>query len=205
MSYKTEQESFWAGNFGNDYTERNDEDNWVSSNISLFSKIFNRTKNITNCLELGANRGLNLLAISKLVPNIHMKAIEINEFAANKCAKIPNVDVFNGSIFDYPIESEAYDMVFTKGVLIHLAPEKLDEVYEVMYESSKKYILIVEYYNPTPVEVSYRGNEGKLFKRDFAGEMLDKYSDLELIDYGFVYHRDYTFPQDDLTWFLLKK
>ena len=48
---------------------------------------------------------------------------------------------------------------------------------------SKKFILIAEYYNPTPVEVSYRGHNGKLFKRDFAGEMMKKYSDLKLIDY----------------------
>jgi len=63
----------------------------------------------------------------------------------------------------------------------------------------------VEYYNPVPVEVSYRGHQGKLFKRDFSGEMLDKFKDLRLIRYGFVYHRDPSFPQDDITWFLLEK
>jgi spore coat polysaccharide biosynthesis protein SpsF len=55
------------------------------------------------------------------------------------------------------------------------------------------------------VEVPYRGNSGKLFKRDFAGEMLDRYSDLQLLDYGFGYHRDPQFPVDDITWFLLEK
>ncbi len=69
---------------------------------------------------------------------------------------------------------------------------------------SKKYILIAEYYNPTPVEMEYRGHREKLFKRDFAGEMMDQYNDLTLVDYGFVYHRD-PFPQDDITWFLMKK
>ena len=44
-----------------------------------------------------------------------------------------------------------------------------------------------------------------LFKRDFAGELLDKYKNkLLLLDYGFIYHRD-TYPQDDLTWFLMEK
>lgn len=56
-----------------------------------------------------------------------------------------------------------------------------------------------------PVVVSYRGHEDRLFKRDFAGEMLDRYPDLELVDYGFVYHRDPNFPQDDPNWFLLRK
>jgi len=44
-----------------------------------------------------------------------------------------------------------------------------------------------------------------LFKRDFAGEMLDRYPALKLLDYGFVYRRDPLFPQDDMTWFLLEK
>ncbi len=35
--------------------------------------------------------------------------------------------------------------------------------------------------------------------------MLDKFPDLVLIDYGFVYHRDSYFPGDDLTWFLMEK
>ena len=34
---------------------------------------------------------------------------------------------------------------------------------------------------------------------------MDKYDDLQLIDYGFAYHRDNNFYQDDITWFLLKK
>ena len=68
---------------------------------------------------------------------------------------------------------------------------------------SKKYILLVEYYSSNPVGVRYRGNKDKLFKRDFAGEMIKKYN-LNLIDYGFVYRFDKN-PQDDLTWFLLKK
>jgi hypothetical protein len=43
------------------------------------------------------------------------------------------------------------------------------------------------------------------FKRDFAGEIMDRFPDLRLVDYGFVYHRDPQFPQDDFTWFLMEK
>ena len=92
-----------------------------------------------------------------------------------------------------------------KGVLIHINPDQLNNVYEKVYNSSNKYILIAEYYSPEPVGVLYHGVEGRLFKRDFAGEMIDHYRDLKLIDYGFVYHRDNSFPQDDLNWFLLEK
>ena len=36
------------------------------------------------------------------------------------------------------------------------------------------------------------------------GDLMDKYPDLKLIKYGFVYHRD-IFPQDDITWALFEK
>jgi spore coat polysaccharide biosynthesis protein SpsF len=92
-----------------------------------------------------------------------------------------------------------------KGVLIHINPDMLQVVYEKLYESSSKYILVCEYYNPAPVTINYRGHEDRLFKRDFAGELMEKYTDLTLIDYGFAYKRDPSFPQDDITWFLLSK
>ena len=90
-------------------------------------------------------------------------------------------------------------------MLIHLNPEALPAAYERLYECSSKYIVVIEYYNPSPVEVTYRGHAGRLFKRDFAGDLLERYPDLELVDYGFQYRRDPNFPADDLTWFLLKK
>ena len=97
------------------------------------------------------------------------------------------------------------DLVLIKGVLIHINPDMLSQVYQTLYRLSKRYIWIVEYYNPTPVSVPYRGHRDRLFKRDFAGEMMDKYQDLRLVNYGFVYHRDPNFPLDDPTWFLLEK
>ena len=64
---------------------------------------------------------------------------------------------------------------------------------------------LIEYYNHVPMEVPYKGHSGRLFKRDWAGDMMVRYSDLRLIDYGFVYRRDPNFPIDDVHWFLLEK
>lgn len=98
-----------------------------------------------------------------------------------------------------------HDLAFISGVLIHINPDKLNQVYDVLYNSSNKYIYIAEYYNPTPVAINYRGHDDKLFKRDFAGEFMDKFQDVTLIDYGFFYHRDNNFPADDVNWFLMEK
>ena len=107
-------------------------------------------------------------------------------------------NVFNCSIYDYE-STQQFDVSLIKGVLIHINPEMLPIVYDKLYAASKKYILICEYYNPAPVAINYRGHSDRLFKRDFAGEMLERYKD------GFCYKRDVAFPQDDITWFLLKK
>ena len=53
--------------------------------------------------------------------------------------------------------------------------------------------------------VKYRGYDNKLFKRDFAGELLNLYPDLKLIDCGFEYHKIPPFMNDDITWFLIEK
>lgn len=204
MSFKTEQEEFWAGNFGNDYTDRNEGTNWIASNTAFFAKIFKSTGIVNSLTEFGCNRGLNLKAIRALLPDCKLNAIEINEYAAKMVEKELGIDVFNGSLFDYAPKTSA-DMTLIKGVLIHLNPEFLEQAYTKLYEGSSKYICIAEYYNPSPVTISYRGHEDRLFKRDFAGEMMKKYPDLTLVDYGFTYHKDPLFPQDDLTWFLMKK
>ncbi|MHC8517589.1 pseudaminic acid biosynthesis-associated methylase [Sporosarcina sp. ITBMC105] len=199
--YKTDQEKFWAGTFGNEYINRNQNH---SINIPLFSKILSNTNQIESVIEFGSNIGLNLKAIREILPSVQLSAIEINAEAVKSLEELGDVQVYNQSILDFEVDYKR-DLVLIKGVLIHINPEVLNDVYELLYNTSRKYICVAEYYNPTPVEVNYRGYTEKLFKRDFAGEMLDKYSDLELIDYGFVYHRDNNFPQDDITWFLMKK
>ncbi|MGH3265470.1 MAG: pseudaminic acid biosynthesis-associated methylase, partial [Trebonia sp.] len=95
--------------------------------------------------------------------------------------------------------------VLISGVLIHIAPDQLQRIYERLHMACGRYLLLAEYYNPSPVEVEYRGHSGRLFKRDFAGELMDRFADLRLRDYGFAYHRDPLFPADDVNWFLLER
>jgi pseudaminic acid biosynthesis-associated methylase len=203
--YKTEQEKFWAGNFGNDYIGRNESDQLLASNLSFFGKALNRCGRINSCIEFGPNIGMNLKALKFLYPNIWLRGIEINPNAAELLKKnIGEDNVKIGSIFEEKFTENA-DITLIKGVLIHINPDKLQLVYQQLYNSSDKYILIAEYYNPVPVSINYRGHDDRLFKRDFAGEFLDKYTDCKLIDYGFLYKRDPAFPQDDITWFLIEK
>lgn len=202
--FRTEQEIFWAGEFGDNYINRNMEKKMLASKVCTWNKILQHAGKINTCLEMGPNIGLNLVALGVLLPQLVMFGVEINQKAAEECSKIDCVTVYNESILDFSTDKK-YDLVFTSGVLIHINPDELPSVYDKMYNFSSRYIVVAEYYNTTPVDVDYRGNTGKLFKRDFAGEMMDRHPDLKLVDYGFIYHRDNNFPDDDITWFLLEK
>ncbi|MGA2852572.1 MAG: pseudaminic acid biosynthesis-associated methylase [Verrucomicrobiota bacterium] len=203
-SRPTEQELFWAGAFGDDYSVRNTGVNLIACNLALFAKILARTENVSSVLELGANIGLNLRAIRQLLPAAKLTAVEINARAAAELKKIPDIRVHHRSLLDFK-PGRRHDFVFVKGVLIHINPEKLPRVYDLMRAASARYICIAEYYNPTPAAIPYRGHADRLFKRDFAGEMMRRFPGLRLVDYGFVYHGDPNHPQDDITWFLMEK
>lgn len=62
---------------------------------------------------------MNEKALSILIPDIQMDVVEINSNAAEECRKIPNVTVYNQSLFDFCIE-KTYDLTFTSGVMILL-------------------------------------------------------------------------------------
>lgn len=204
-SFQTEQEEFWAGQFGDEYSARNVGEHLLAAKVHLFSKAIARTSSVSSIIEFGANRGLNLVALKILKPNAQLSAIEINKTAVAALRERGGVTVYHQSILDWQCDDAPRDLVLISGVLIHMDPESLPLVYRALHSSSKRYILLVEYYNPSPVAIEYRGHTDKLFKRDFAGEILDMFADLRLVDYGFTYRRDPNFPQDDNTWFLLEK
>ena len=204
MTFKTEQEHFWAGRFGQEYIERNQDERLITENIMLFSKILGGAPNCRSIVELGCNIGLNLQALSRINANFELCGYEINKVAAQKLRDLKIAEVNESTILDMLPMQRQYDISFTKGVLIHINPSELHRVYENLYNLSRRYIVVCEYYNPRPVVVEYHGHKDRLFKRDFAGEIMDKYN-LSLINYGFTYHRDSYCPQDDFTWFLLEK
>lgn len=202
--WSTEQESFWSGQFGTEYIERNSSFE-VSNNIGFFAKIFQNKKPPNSILELGPNVGLNLRALRVLFPKAQIDAVEINQDSARILRESKIADrVFHTSILEFE-PTQKYDLIFTKGVLIHINPEALPKIYKLMHSYSSRYLLTAEYYSPKPEEIEYRGNKNVMFRRDFAGDILESYNDVTLVDYGFSYRRDPNFAQGDITWFLMEK
>jgi pseudaminic acid biosynthesis-associated methylase len=203
--YRTEQEAFWAGEFGDEYARRNEgRAEIVAANVALFARALLHANKIQAILELGANIGINMVALHSLLPQAELHALEINAAAYDELRRLPFVNAVNGSILDYA-PPRSFDMTLVKGVLIHIDPAALPDVYDKLFEASNRYVLVMEYFNPVPVEIGYRGHRNRLFKRDFVGELMDRHPSLQLLDYGFAYHRDPKWPQDDTNWFLLEK
>ena len=200
---RTEQEEFWATKHGEDYIGRNDGKYLLAGNLNLFSKIISNTEGIKSVLEYGSSTGAALDAIKLLLPDCELSGVEINKKAADILKK-KYAKVYYGSMLDFKIDYER-DLVFVKGVLINTNPDELQNAYQKLYEATNRYILVVEYYNPTPVMVPYHGHDNMLFKRDFAKEIMDKFPNIKLINYGFSYRKDNNFPQDDISWFLMEK
>ena len=203
--FKTEQESFWAGEFGTQYIERNRGSELLAANLDFFAKSLRAATGVNSCIEFGSNVGMNLRAIKLLRPGVDAHAIEINADAAKQLGEVISVaNIHNCSILDFNPDRQ-WDLTLIKGVLIHINPDVLPQVYDKLVASSSRYVMIAEYYNPTPVAIPYRGHDDRLFKRDFAGEIMDRHPQLRLLDYGFAYSRDPNYVQGDVTWFLMEK
>ena len=63
MNYLTDQEEFWAGNFGDEYIERNKSKELLASNLNFFSKALKNANKPKSCIEFGSNVGMSSLGI----------------------------------------------------------------------------------------------------------------------------------------------
>lgn len=210
MIEETPQLKLWSGGFGYEYSKRSGNaltDQAIRRLGRNWGAMLSRavSPEPMSALEVGANIGRNLVALSGLIPRLH--AIEPNSNCCEEMRgnpRLAGVDVRQGNAFSLPYEDGAIDLVFTSGVLIHVAPEHLAEATNEIVRVARHYVLCIEYFSRDPVSVRYRDlEEGYLFKRDFGGWYLDHYPDLEVVDYGFLWSR--VDSGDDLNWWLFRK
>lgn len=166
MTEATEQ--FWRGNFGAEYTERNKVD-W-RERVDFFRDVLEWV-NPSSVLEVGCGSGHNLVAIKSIDPACYVHGLDINEAARKEAAlqglltsDVPAVQV--GKYFT------GYNLVMSVGLLIHIAPEEINEVLKGMISASTKYVLAVEYSARCNVNANYRGHDDRLWKRPY-GEMFE--------------------------------
>ncbi len=206
MSFNSEQEEFWAQTYASDYIEKNSQfDNQLGANA--WNQMLKGVEgNIDNYLECGCNVGRNIDQIQLSFPKFKPSVVEISTPAFECVTKRHNFEhAFNGAILDSQFDSSSFDLVFTIGVLIHINPDQLVEHMGKMFQYSRKYILIGEYFNRTPTMIEYQGSQDKLFKRDF-GKLFIQSFPVKLVNYGFLWGHLYDVAGfDDITWWLFEK
>ena len=116
MNFKTEQESFWEGKFGDDYIKRNNEAIMVESNINFFNLSFKKADDIRTCIEYGANIGLNLKALKNIYPHLKIKGKKINKKACEELGKeIGDENPFiigGGQLYKFAIKNKLVDIIY---------------------------------------------------------------------------------------------
>lgn len=157
---------FWSGDFGNAYIGRNQID--YRTRMDFFREVLNLT-NAGNVLEVGCNKGHNLQAIAAVSQWIELAGCDINEAAVGLGRiALPEAFIEHFSATELNKFGLKFDLVFSVGVLIHIAPEDLKAVMQSIIDASEKYVLAVEYESSAEIEVTYRGHEGKLWRRPFG-------------------------------------
>lgn len=187
----TEQMNFWLGKFGQDYTDRN---MYTSEGIDqTYEEMFGVSRSAMNLrfldqldreariLEVGCNVGVQLGVLQSMgFKNLY--GVELQRYAVNIARqRLDAVDVIQGSALDLPFRDGWFDLVYTSGVLIHIAPKDLPTVMKEMARCSKRYIWGFEYYADTATEVVYREHEGFLWKAPFSEIFQQNAGPLKLV------------------------
>lgn len=200
----TEQEEFWTGIEGTAYSINNFADDTPgSSKLRLWSDVFSHIHGVQDAFEVGCNVGLNLRAIHQLRPDIRLSAIEINARAADIVDQLGYVDVYRGSIFDFS-QSRKWDLVYVRGVLMHLNPDLLEQAYDVINKHAKKYVCFCENFSDQPEVVPYRGRDDLLVSRHFAREFTDAFPSWKIIADGWDTKNESQPSNRDRRWFVMQ-
>ncbi|MFC1884993.1 pseudaminic acid biosynthesis-associated methylase, partial [Thermodesulfobacteriota bacterium] len=192
---ETRQIEKWRGQLGNDYIERNIFEDWkMEPGKKAFRRIIGKIK-FSSILEVGSNIGLNLIYLTgQFGDGVDFYAIEPNKKAFDILISEKRLNLkkaWNRSAFKIPLDDFSVDLVFTAGVLIHIAPDDLGRATDEIVRVARKHVLCIEYFSHKPEEIEYCGKKGLLFKRDFGLFYLERYKNLEWIDYGFLWNKEF--------------
>jgi len=188
---QTAQTRVWQGEFGRAYTDRNTLE--MAELDALWSRNYGVSRSAINqmflegiprsasFLEVGCNVG-NQLLLLQAQGYTQLTGIELQSYAlAGARSRLKNVALQQGSALALPFEDQAFDVVFTSGVLIHIAPDDLPRAMSEIHRCARHYIWGAEYFSPELTAVNYRGNDDLLWKMDYSRKYLTLFDDLELV------------------------
>jgi hypothetical protein len=159
MGYEYEN---WAGQFGDDYTTRNEKVDW-QKRMTLWRWLLTRTGAVS-VYENGCNIGPNMNAIRRLCPDVRLIGSDVNQKACTRAAHGGH-SVYH--LHDFRQIPGMFDLTFTAGVLIHVEPEHLKEHMQGLIDKSYQWVLAIEYAADVETEISYRDG-ARCWKRPYG-------------------------------------
>jgi len=174
----------WTGDFGREYTDRNsltasevDElyvRDWGITRRDLNAPFLKEIPRDARILEVGCNSG-NQIELMRGDGFSNIYGIEVQTYALRRAQeRMPDGRYVCASALRIPFADRSFDLVFTSGVLIHIAPENLAEAMREIHRCARRYVWGWEYFAPEMTEVTYRGHEELLWKADYAA-LYQKY------------------------------
>lgn len=187
----TEQARTWNGEFGRQYTDRNpvgleqlDElyrHNYGVTRTEINDRFLSDIPKDARILEVGCNIGNQLLSLQKMGFS-RLYGIDVQQYALQKARhQIPGATLTEASALAIPYPDRYFDLVFTSGVLIHIAPDDLPRALAEIHRCTSQWIWGLEYFSPQNTEVQYRGQSGLLWKTDYVARYRDLFPALALV------------------------
>lgn len=185
------QQAFWKGSFSKGYLERNfftpatlDANYRTKFGVTRRAMNHEFLKSLPKdirILEVGANFGMQLQMLQKMgFTNLY--GVELNPSVADFGRKtVRGINLIEGDALNLPFKDGYFDLVFTSGVLIHIAPKDRVKAMREIYRCAKKYIWGFEYFAPTSTEIVYRGTADRLWKANFPALYKKQFPSLRLL------------------------
>ena len=101
MKFKTKQEFFWKGKFGDQYIRRNKVRSFLVTLTKFFKRTLIKANKINSIIEFGPNIGMNLIVLKKILKPKKITAVEINNNSCVKLKKKNNFKLINNSILNF--------------------------------------------------------------------------------------------------------
>jgi pseudaminic acid biosynthesis-associated methylase len=212
MEKVTKQMNEWDGQFGKEYTDRNDitleemdllyQRNYGVARTAMNAEFVGDIDRSARILEVGSNVGNQLLFLQKAGFK-QLYGIELQSYAVELSKRrTSGINIIEGSALDIPFKDRFFDLVFTSGVLIHISPADINTALDEILRCTKRYVWGFEYYADTYTSVPYRGRTDLLWKTDFAKLYLDRFPGLKRVS-----EKHFKYLQDNNvdTMFLLQR
>ena len=172
------QLALWRSEFGRSYTDRNDHEK--PERVASLARVLDGV-HMARVLEVGCNVGWNLAYLHRLGAQ-QLYGVEPQAYAVERArARSPAFNVLQGTAFELPFRDNWFDLAFTSGVMIHIAPADLPRAMDEIYRVARNWIMCIEYDATSEQRIAYRGHDEALWKRDHGGIWQRRYPELRLV------------------------